>query len=152
MSTTHKNIKHIPIIKAKASMSEFNTAMRVVSSVAKRNKCKQFFNIVKDSSLLLIEEASGLTAAHTAAETVAVDKHGLAIHILTIAFQAHTKLSSFITETETTLWPTGEMHEVMIKIEKHYKMTSTSSNMLKHTIKKEEAMDAVEWGRNTDPE
>ena len=136
MSTQHENIKHIPVIKAKATMPEFNRVMRVVALVAKQNKCKQFFNIVKVAELPTIEEANASTAAHTVAEIAAAGKHGLAIHIITIAFQAHVKLSSFITETETVLWPTGEIQEVMTKIEKYFKLTSTSSNMLKHTIKK----------------
>ena len=62
------------------------------------------------------------------------------------------KLSSYITETETAAWPTGEMHEVMLKIEKHYKMTMNTGNKLKHEIAKEELLDAIQWNRKTDPE
>ena len=116
MSTERKNIKHFLFIKTKGIVSEFNTVMGVVSLVAKRNKCKQFSTTVKDANLPLINEATPLMAAQTAVEVITVNKYELAIHIIMIAFQAHVKLSCFITEIETLLWPTGEMHEVMINI------------------------------------
>ena len=97
-----------------------------------------FFELGKHSSLPLLETPlSGAT--HTADEDIAVDKHGLAVHILTIAYQNDTKLSSFITETESVRWPTGEMDQIMLKIEKHYKMTMNTGNKLKHEIAKKRA-------------
>ena len=57
------------------------------------------------------------------------------------------KLLSYITETETAAWPTGEMHEVVLKIEKHYKMTLNTRIKLKHEIAKEELSDAIGWNR-----
>lgn len=85
--------------------------MRVVQLVAKMNKWKQFFDTVKCTGLPLIEEATSPTSAHTASEIVAVNKRGLVLHILTITFQEHMKLLCFFTETETNLWPTGEIHD-----------------------------------------
>ena len=97
MATPHENLKNIPILKEKSTMAEFTTKMRVIKLVAKRNQCAMFFELGKHNSLPLLEtELSGVS--HTADQDIAVDKHGLAVHILTIAYQNDTKLSSFITE------------------------------------------------------
>ena len=62
------------------------------------------------------------------------------------------KLLSFITETESVWWPTGEMDQIMLKIKKYYKMTMNTGNKLKHEIAKEEILDAIQWNRKTNPE
>ena len=151
MSTPHENLKNIPILKEKSTIAKFTTKTRVIKSVAKRNQCAMFFELGKHNSLPLLETAlSGVS--HTADQDIAVDKHGLAVQILTIAYQNDTKLSSFITKTESVQWPTREMDQIMLKIEKHYKMTMNTGNKLKHEIAKEELLDAIQWKRKTNPE
>ena len=120
--------------------------MKVIKLVAKRNQCAMFCELCKYGSLPLLEvPLSGAT--HTADQDIAVDKHSLAIHILTIAYQNDTKLLSFISETENTRWPTGVMDQIMLKIKKHYKMTMNTGNKLKQEITKEELLDAIDWTR-----
>ena len=116
--------------------------MRVIKLVAKRNKCAKYFELGKHGSLPLLEEAIQ-GATHTTDKDTDVNKHGLAVHILTVAFQNEVKLLSYIMETEIAAWPTEEMHKVMLKIEKHYKITTNIGNKLKHEIAKEELSDAI---------
>ena len=67
----HENLKNILVLKEKSTMAEFTTKMRVIKSVAKRNKCAKFFELGKHGSLPLLEEAlSG--AAHSTDEETAV--------------------------------------------------------------------------------
>ena len=108
--STHENLKMIPVLKEKSTMAEFTTKMRVIKLVAKRNKCAKYFELGKHISLPLLEEA--LQGAPILQTDTTVDKHSLAVHILTIAFQNDVKLSSYIMETETAAWPTEYRKQV----------------------------------------
>lgn len=44
---------------------------------------------------------------------------------------------SFISETKIVDWPLGEMRKFVIKLEKHFKMTTTTGKALKQKIKRE---------------
>ena len=100
---------------------------------------------------LIATEVPVLGTCHTANEIVAVDKHWLAMHVFVLACQKNFELSALLQGTESTDWPGGEVHEYIKKIEKHFKLTITPSNILKLEIKKEQEMDDIDWKRNTNP-
>ena len=85
------------------------------------------------------------------AKEEAIEQHSLALFLLSVSFQGNANLLGYVMDTETNDWPSGEMHEIMQRIGKYFKKTTTTSNKLKQEIKKEQKINEIEWKRNTNP-
>jgi hypothetical protein len=116
--------------------------------VAKYNKVNRFFTITKNASLPDTEDG----ARNTKEEKKAVVAHNDALYILGMAFQTNIQLSSFISESETDDWPSGQAHVVMNKVETNFRRTQTGMTETSIEVKKDEDMDSIEWNRNTNPQ
>ena len=145
-------LRNIPYVKEDATVEEWNVAYRVIGSILTRNRAKQFLSMTKHPSLPDTEIPPAGGPVHTPEQTIAVDKHSLALHVLVLACQKNLQLSAFLQATETTDWPGGEVHEFIVMIEKYFKLTITTNNQMKQEIKKEEMLEAIQWGRNENPQ
>ena len=145
-ATRALNLKNIPIISSNATISDWNASKFVLDSICSMNKCKHFLKMNKHVSLPDTKEP-GTGRNHLANEIIAVEKHALCVHIMVLSCQKNKELVALLKATESEDWPGGEMHLFFFRgIEKHFKLTMTTANVLKQEIKKEEALDALSWG------
>ena len=145
-------IRNIPYMTEEPKIEEWNVKFTVLGSILSLHNCRQFLSLTKDTSLP-ITGISGIggTTAHSTDEAAAVVQHNLALHVFVLACHKSVELTTLIQQTESTVWPGGEMHAFMNNIEKYFKLTLTSSNNMKQEIKKEGMLDDIKWPRSENP-